>query len=235
MTMVRNLVFLSLVAFTLRAEAGVDYYSGTGSSVTFTYGSGSTTPWMPIQGSSTNAVSQTGSGTVSLDGSRATNTVALDIYMSSGVFFGNDWLEGTPNGSKFTVNSAGTEYNSVGTGPSYNAKSLVRISDGTDTAIGWSPTTPRFEHFLWHAEDSSSNLVALGWAKFEYDPGSPGSNPTDEFTILEWAYNLAGTAGDATIITGDTSINNNQVPEPTGLAIFALASLGLASARRRRS
>lgn len=227
------------------ATAGVDFYSGSGSPSTFTFGSGGP-PWFPVSGTAAALVPDTSGGTnnVKLDGSEGSgSSTGFELLMSSGAQGLGQALRGVIDGATYTLNGSKTGYTTTDTTPdSPNASATVQIWDGVNTALNYSSSVDNY--FLWHANTTgtSGSLIALGWALYDYDPASPGSDTADKFIIKEWAYNLAGTAGDATIKVGDTddgSSNNGggggQVPEPTGLAIFALASLGLASARRRRS
>ena len=151
-----------------------------------------------------------------------------ELLFSVGAF---DVLQTVVKDTSYSYSSSGNDYGSV------SANALATVYSSGSLAYGYSTTSDNY--FLWHTTDSGA-LTALGWARFAYNPQSPTGLPTDEFTIFEWAYNLAGTAGDASIQVGDTDDGSStgggggQVPEPTGLAIFAIASLGLA-ARRRRS
>ena len=227
------------------AYTGVDFYSGSGSPSTFTFGSGGP-PWFPVAGTAAALIPDTSAANnVKLDGSEGSgSSTGFELRMSSASRGFGQGLYGVIDTATYTLNGTGTGYVTTDTTPDMaNASAVVNAWNGTDTAFNYSFTSDNY--FLWHANTTgtSGNLIGLGWALYDCDPTSPGSDTTDKFIIKEWAYNLAGQAGDATIRVGDTddgSSNNNgggggQVPEPTGLAIFALASLGLASARRRRS
>lgn len=219
--------------------AGVDFYSGTGSPVSFNF-STDIGPWIPVSTASGAQVvrQEGGAANVKLDGAEGQGSEAgFELFMSA--TSSNSFSAKLSNAEEgFTYSLSDKVYqNTSSSADTVLSSSIVSIWDGTEAALGYSPQADNY--FLWHATDNGTP-IALGWALYEYDPASPESNSDQQFIIKSWAYNLAVSEG-VKITVGDTALNNSgsegegQVPEPTGLAIFAIVSLGLASARRRSS
>lgn len=225
---------LVVIGFVLNAEAGVDFYSNT----VFKASLGDLQSWNPIDGNSSVSVGfeNNGGGTIlqMQDNSAGYDFLTFENSVSilkvlestsgtaSGVLQSNSATDYTFNSSSITVGSAedGDE---------------VQVFNGSTVADGYS--NPNSNYIGW-AVTSSSSLYAIGWARINYNPASPSPSSTDEFQILEWAYNLA-TSGSS-ITFGDSDDSNSSsggggtVPEPGSLAVFGLIGLGAIASRRRR-
>lgn len=208
---------LLLVSLCSEAIAGVHYYSGT-QNVTF---QGVTQPdtWNPIQSS------DTGSAAIGF----TTSYASPDLFWadsSTGIYAG----QFTVSGSKLNTVAYNTTLS--GTSTTYTGDSKFISGSIADRAVGY--TSGSDNYFGWKVQASGSDFY-LGWARFKYDPDPPVNNDTDKFIIIDWAYNLVSSS--STITVGDSSTNTGggggQVPEPTGLAIFAFGAIGIASLRRR--
>ena len=231
------LVVASLVSV---SQAGVDFYSGTGSPTVFSLsGSPGTTTWNPIENNSTIGANKAGtSGTlVQLDGSFSTggSTSPYDLYFSANaasaaanmrVFNSTSAPDATGIGTTVTFGSGSFTANSS----TVLASSEVDIWNNSTLVSGWNGAQQNYVY--WAAVDAvnGNTLFAIGWARVLYN----GFTQSDTFQFTDWAYNLAS-GGGSSIVVGQTQLNNTggAVPEPTGFAVLGL--IGLAAGFKRRN
>lgn len=223
-------------------EAGVDYYSGSdstgaGDAVVVDFAS-SGAQWAPIPSVTAVGVERDNDGgTIRLDGTEASggSQTPYNVFMSVDGFGQlNGYVGAAPseNGIGVTVStgSANDYTYAAGSPGSATGGLIAKIYRSTDGVLA-SYNGSQSNYFAWHANDLSG-LFAIGWARYTVQG-------TTSLTIEEWAYNLA--SNTSSIVFGETGVSSGggdnggggTVPEPTGLAIFGLASLGFALRRRR--
>ena len=219
-------------------EAGVDYYSGSdtspaGNAVVVNFASGSTAQWSPVPSVTDVGVERdnNGSGIIRLDGTESTggSNTPYNVYMSVDGFGDLEgYLGAAPseNGIGVTV-STGTanDYTYAAGSPASATGALTANIYSQSSGLLASYDGFQSNYFAWHANDDNG-LFAIGWARYTVQG-------TTSLTIEEWAYNLA--SNTSSIVFGETGVSSGDgtVPEPTGLAIFGLASLSFALRRRR--
>lgn len=202
------------------AHAGVDYYSGTSNPYQATRGTSPVT-WNPLKSTDTLAAS---AGMISDDSSspalfwESLTTASVAMAVTDNI---NGRLDTLASGSTFSYN--GTAFSS-----GVDVRTALWNS-GQDVANGY----PTNNHIGWAVLNGGA-LYAIGWARISYVPDPPNYDTTDQFNILDWAYNLAGNGGDGSIVVGDSS-TSGDVPEPASVAVLGLIALGAGLSRRRRA
>ena len=249
-SVVMPLIFL-FSANTL-CNAGVDYYSGSdttsaGDAVVVSFSSGAA-QWSPVPSVTDVGVKRdtNGSGTIQLNGQQGNGSnTPYDVYMSAtssslgfGSLSGYTGAAPSENGIGVTITTASTNNYSYASGTPSSAlgNRVVNLYEPSGSGLVASYDGSQSNYFAWHATAASNTLFAIGWARYTVQG-------TTSLTIEEWAYNLA--SNTSSIVFGETGVSSGggdngggdngggTVPEPTGLAIFGLASLGFALRRRR--
>ncbi|MGC6551066.1 MAG: PEP-CTERM sorting domain-containing protein [Rubripirellula sp.] len=229
-------------------QAGVDYYSGSdtsgdGAAVVVSFSSGGAS-WSPVPSETrvgVKRVTNDSNGTIQLDGQQAVGSLTpYDVYMSAnsstlgfGDLLGYTGAAPSENGIGVTITTASTNNYGYASGTPSSAlgNRVVDLYEPSGSGLVANYDGSKSNYFAWHATSASNTLFAIGWARYTVQG-------TTSLTIEEWAYNLA--SNTSSIVFGETGVSSGggdngggTVPEPTGLAIFGLASLGFALRRRR--
>ena len=97
------------------------------------------------------------------------------------------------NGRLDTLASGSTPFTYNGTAFSSSTDTQTALWNSSQNIANNYPTN---NHIGWAVFNRTfTSLYAIGWARISYVPDPPNNDNTDQFNILDWAYNLAGNGG----------------------------------------